>query len=265
MLWTDYPASLTASKSLVNDLDFNITDSSIIYYGNGGSDYDRINNVEGIEINSVSDDDYTFSVNGTGINKGGEQPFALVASFTCDNNEFPAPGTQADSRNTPVSTDVVHPQGVDPDSIVMIVNEVPVTFDATPVTDGYRIEYNSASSYTTGEYNVSVSASTETGQDFSYSWNFTVDAEASNNAPVLSHIESRTVSETYPLTIELSATDDDGDTLTFGTNASFGTLTGDTFTWTPDFYEAGIYNVEFNVTDGIDVDSQTVQITVTKP
>nr|WP_321497865.1 putative Ig domain-containing protein [uncultured Methanolobus sp.] len=263
LVWTDYPASLTASKSLVNDLDFNITDSSIIYYGNGGSDYDRINNVEGIEINSVSDDDYTFSVNGTGINKGGEQPFALVASFTCDNNEFPAPGTQADSRNTPVSTDVVHPQGVDPDSIVMIVNEVPVTFDATPVTDGYRIEYNSASSYTTGEYNVSVSASTETGQDFSYSWNFTVDAEASNNAPVLSHIESRTVSETYPLTIELSATDDDGDTLTFGTNASFGTLTGDTFTWTPDFYEAGIYNVEFNVTDGIDVDSQTVQITVT--
>ncbi|MDK2947923.1 MAG: hypothetical protein PWQ63_1083, partial [Methanolobus sp.] len=137
LVWTDYPASASASKSLVNDLDFTIADSSDTYYGNDGSGPDRINNVEGIELSSVSDDDYTFTVDGYSVSMGGTQPFALVASFTCENNEFPAPGTQADSKNIAVSTDVVHPQGVDYDSIVMKINNSPVSFTSTPITGGY--------------------------------------------------------------------------------------------------------------------------------
>jgi PGF-pre-PGF domain-containing protein len=262
LVWTDYPASTSSSKALVNDLDLTITGSSDTYYGNGGSDPDRINNVEGIELSSVSDGDYTFNVSAHNVPHG-PQPFALVASFTCDNNEYPAPDTQADSKNTAVSTDVVHPQGVDPGSVVMTINDLSVSFDSVPVTDGYNIEYNNPSSYQTGEYNVSVTATTENGLEFSYSWNFTVDAEASNNAPVLSLIENQEITETYPLTIELSAEDDDGDTLTFGTNASFGVLNDDTFTWTPGFDDEGIYYVKFNVTDDIDVDSETITITVT--
>ncbi|WMW25506.1 PGF-pre-PGF domain-containing protein [Methanolobus sediminis] len=263
LVWTDYPAFEGTTKSLVNDLDFTITDSSDTYYGNGGSDFDRINNVEGIELSSVSDEDYTFNITAHSVNKGGSQPFALVASFTCDNNEFPAPGTQATSKNMAVSTDVVHPQGVDYDSIVMKINNSTVSFTATPITDGYRIEYNSASSYQTGEYNISISASTENGQDFSYSWNFTVDAVTSNNAPVLSHIGTRNVSESSTLIINLSATDADNDTLIFGTNASFGVLYDNTFTWTPDYNDSGVYSVEFNVTDGIEVDNETITINVT--
>jgi PGF-pre-PGF domain-containing protein len=262
LVWTDYPASASASKSLVNDLDFTIADSSDTYYGNDGSGPDRINNVEGIELSSVSDDDYTFTVDGYSVSMGGTQPFALVASFTCENNEFPAPGTQADSKNIAVSTDVVHPQGVDYDSIVMKINNSPVSFTSTPITGGYSIIYNSASSYQTGEYNVSVTASTETGQEFSYSWNFTVDAETSNTAPVLLPIGNKTVSESYPLVIELSATDADNDTLTFGTNASFGVLSGDTFTWNPGYSDAGTYDIEFNVTDNTDVDSEIITINV---
>ncbi|ETA69017.1 subtilisin-like serine protease [Methanolobus tindarius DSM 2278] len=260
LVWTDYPASASAGKSLVNDLDLTITDSSNSYYGNDGPDH--VNNVEDIQLDSTSEGEYTFAVDAYYVLYG-PQPFALVASFTCDNNEFPAPGILADSKNTAVSTDVVHPQGVDPDSIVMKINDIPVTFASTPVTDGYNIEYQTVSSYATGEYNVSVSATTETGQDFSYSWNFSVDAESSNNAPVLSSITgSTTVSETYPLTLELSATDADNDTLTFGTNASFGVLNGNTFTWTPGFDDAGSYVVEFNVTDNIEVDSEIVTINV---
>ncbi|MBP1910365.1 putative Ig domain-containing protein [Methanolobus bombayensis] len=262
LVWTDYPGQVYSSKNLMNDLDFIITGPSESYYGNGGSTPDHINNVEGIELNSVSGGDYTFIVDGYSVSIGGEQPFSLVASFICDNNEFPAPGTLADSKNTAVSTDVVHPQGVDLSSIVMSINNVPVSFDSVQITDGYSIEYNNPSSYQTGKYNVSVTATTENGLDFSYSWNFTVDAESSNTAPVLSAIGNREVSETYPLTIELSAEDDDGDTLTFGTNASFGVLVDDTFTWNTGYSDAGAYDFEFNVTDGIDVDSEIITINV---
>ncbi|WP_196214028.1 PGF-pre-PGF domain-containing protein [Methanolobus vulcani] len=172
LVWTDYPSSLPSSKALYNDLDLVISSSSNLYYGNGGQDH--INNVEGVEIETTSDENYTITVDGYDVQEG-PQPFALVFSFTCDNNEFPANGSYAPSSITGVSTDVVHPGGVDENFIEMKIDENPVTsFTSNTITDGYRIEYDTSDAYQAGGHNVSITASTVSGQQFSYEWEFNV-------------------------------------------------------------------------------------------
>ncbi|WP_440953811.1 hypothetical protein ACSAZK_08850 [Methanosarcina sp. Mfa9] len=88
--------------------------------------------------------------------------------------------------------------------------------------------------------------------------NFTVI----NSPPFLSPIGPGKVNESELLTIKLSATDPNGDPIIYGSNASFGTLVGDTFTWMPGFTDSGVYHVEFTASDGEMNDSETVTITV---
>jgi hypothetical protein len=84
-----------------------------------------------------------------------------------------------------------------------------------------------------------------------------------NRAPALNDIGSQSVLENSVLEIILSATDEDlEDSLTYSTNASFGNLSENIFTWTPGSNDSGTYNVKFNVTDGSLVDSEIVTITV---
>ena len=259
LVWTDYPSLPYEAKTLVNDLDLTITDSSDTYYGNNGPDH--INNVEGIELNAAAEGDYTITIDGHSIIYG-PQPFALVFSLTCDNNEFPANGSYADSSTTTVSTDVVHPGGVNQSSIQMKIDGSPVAYTAVSITDGYSIQYDTPNPFQNMEHNVKVTALTDTEQEFSYEWKFIVDAQISNHAPVLDHIGNQGINESKTLLINLSAIDDDDDTLIFDTNASFGSLENGIFTWTPDYNDSGVYYVEFNVTDGSEVDNETIAITV---
>jgi len=85
-----------------------------------------------------------------------------------------------------------------------------------------------------------------------------------NSAPVLNPIGNRIVYENQLLEIQLFATDPDNDTLTYLTDASFGSLNPDTglFTWTPTYDDAGWYVATFNVTDGLLYDGETIMITV---
>ncbi|WP_342304906.1 Ig-like domain-containing protein [Methanolobus sp. ZRKC5] len=78
----------------------------------------------------------------------------------------------------------------------------------------------------------------------------------------ISTLSSRTLNETESMTIILNATDPDGDILTYSTNATFGNLSDNMFTWTTDFDDNGIYHVSFNVSDGSLIDSEVVVITV---
>jgi hypothetical protein len=86
-----------------------------------------------------------------------------------------------------------------------------------------------------------------------------------NRAPVLSSIGSKVIVTGQTLTINLSATDPDGDTVSFSVA---GTPTGATFisplfSWAPT--KSGTYNVTFSASDGKLTDSETVQITVNVP
>ncbi len=94
-------------------------------------------------------------------------------------------------------------------------------------------------------------------------------ADAGNQAPVLASIGPRSVTESLLLTFGVSATDADGTTPSLTTStlpagAVFtdnGNGTG-TFSWTPGFSQAGLYNITFRASDGVAVDSEIVPITV---
>lgn len=83
-----------------------------------------------------------------------------------------------------------------------------------------------------------------------------------NRAPVLADIGNWEINETQDMIITLLATDMDGDDLIYSTDAPFGTLTDNVFTWTPTHDDAGTYTVGFSVTDGKHTDSRTTAITV---
>ncbi|NPE27269.1 S8 family serine peptidase [Methanococcoides sp. SA1] len=84
LVWTDQPATISASKSLVNNLDLNISCPDGTYLGNGG---DNTNNVEQVELSSPSTGWYTVTVNGTNV-PDGPQPFAIVLSGPFSNDEI---------------------------------------------------------------------------------------------------------------------------------------------------------------------------------
>jgi len=89
-----------------------------------------------------------------------------------------------------------------------------------------------------------------------------------NRPPKLVPIGSKNVNEGEMLTIVLNATDpDEEDALIFSSNVSFGAFISDENTtfwrWTPDYDDAGVYYVEFTVSDGMGgIDNETVRITV---
>ena len=93
----------------------------------------------------------------------------------------------------------------------------------------------------------------------------TITVRETNRPPVLTHIGSRNVSEGGSLTIELTASDADGDALTYSVsgNPSGSSLTNRMFRWTPTHAQAGTYRVTFTVSDNRGgTDSETVTITV---
>jgi hypothetical protein len=85
-----------------------------------------------------------------------------------------------------------------------------------------------------------------------------------NRAPVLPAIGDKSVNENALLSFFLSATDADGDAITYSATGlpSGATFTGQTFNWTPNYGQAGTYQVTFTASDGQAQDSQIVNITV---
>lgn len=87
-----------------------------------------------------------------------------------------------------------------------------------------------------------------------------------NRSPVLNAINPQTVLEGESLSIALSGSDEDGDTLTY-TAAGLpegATFEDATFVWTPGFDLGGTtVSVTFTVSDGQEEDSKTVEIAVT--
>ncbi|NOY88144.1 MAG: hypothetical protein GXO93_01985, partial [FCB group bacterium] len=93
--------------------------------------------------------------------------------------------------------------------------------------------------------------------------------DAGNQPPVLNPIGAQSTTENVLLSFGVSATDPDGTipTLTTSTLPTGATFTDNTdgtgtFDWTPDFTQAGTYNVTFYAGDGVDTDSEIVTITV---
>ncbi len=89
---------------------------------------------------------------------------------------------------------------------------------------------------------------------------------AENNPPVLGAIGNKSVLEEAILSFNVSATDADGDSLTYSASplpagAGFNTETG-AFLWTPALNQGGNYSVTFTVSDGNATDTETISIVV---
>ncbi len=85
-----------------------------------------------------------------------------------------------------------------------------------------------------------------------------------NRPPVFNLILNRIIAEGRLLSFGISATDPDGDPLTYSViglpaGAKFN---GQTFSWTPNYSQAGKYNVTFQVTDGTFKIQKAMTITV---
>jgi VCBS repeat-containing protein len=86
-----------------------------------------------------------------------------------------------------------------------------------------------------------------------------------NNAPILAAIGNKAVNENSALSFSISATDADGDSISYSATGlpSGASFSGSTFSWTPDYTQAGPYTVTFTATDSNSAaDSETITITV---
>ena len=98
---------------------------------------------------------------------------------------------------------------------------------------------------------------------------FSVQIEGGNRAPVLDDIGDQTVALGKTLNFGVSATDVDGDNLSFFVNptplpvgTTFDTNTG-VFTFAPSSLTPETYTISFGVTDGSLTDSETISVAVT--
>jgi PKD repeat protein len=112
-----------------------------------------------------------------------------------------------------------------------------------------------------GTYQVTFIASDGMDQD---SQTISVIITNTNRAPVLAPIANKFVAEASTLTFTVNATDPDGDTVTYSAQNLPGgaQFTGKTFTWTPNYTQAGTYQVTLVASDAADQDSQTISIVV---
>jgi hypothetical protein len=142
----------------------------------------------------------------------------------------------------------------DGDALTYSASNLPegATFD--PDTQTFSWTPASAGTFTNIQFMVSDGELTD-----SEGTTFMVSAVAVNQAPVLVSVGDRTVNEGELLTFTISATDPDGDALTYSASnlpegATFDPDT-QTFSWTPD--EAGTHlAVHFEVSDGSLTDSE---------
>ncbi|MHC4526379.1 MAG: putative Ig domain-containing protein, partial [Planctomycetota bacterium] len=91
-----------------------------------------------------------------------------------------------------------------------------------------------------------------------------VSNPGTNNPPVLSGIGDKSVDENSLLGFTISAADPDGDSVTYSAQdlPTGSTLSGQSFSWTPTYDQAGSYDVTFIASDGTDQDSETITVTV---
>lgn len=93
---------------------------------------------------------------------------------------------------------------------------------------------------------------------------FTITVNNTNRLPILNPIGDKRIGEASLLDFTVSATDPEGETLTFkATNlpngATFNSLTK-RFSWIPGYHQAGTYLVKFEVSEGSLSDSESVFI-----
>ncbi len=113
-----------------------------------------------------------------------------------------------------------------------------------------------------GTYDVTFTVSDGVADD---SETITISVGNVNRAPVLETIGSQSVNENFSLSFSVSATDPDGDSVSYSATGlpSGASFVAGVFTWTPGYDQAGSYPVTFTASDGVLTDSEEITISVT--
>ncbi len=138
----------------------------------------------------------------------------------------------------------VNATDVDNDQLSYSINQLPPGATFLNGVFNWTPGYNQA-----GEYDVTFIVSDGELIDAE---NVNITVLNTNRAPELAVIGNQTISENQQLQFSVSATDPDGDGLTYTANnlPAGATFVGNTFSWTPGYSQAGNYeNIEFVATD----------------
>ncbi len=146
-----------------------------------------------------------------------------------------------------------------------------LSFEADNLPEGAALE-DGVFSWTpeydrSGEYGVTFRVTDDGDPNLSDEETVTITVLNVNRPPVLSNIDDREINEGADLQFSLTATDPDGDELTFSAQylPTGAVLEGASFNWTPEYDQSGEYNVTFRATDNGDpnlFDEETITITV---
>jgi hypothetical protein len=194
----------------------------------------------------------------TFIASDGQAQDSKTVTITVNNVNQPpvlaAIGSKSVSENSALSFSV-SATDADGDTITYSAQNLPTGANFSGQTFSWTPGYEQA-----GTYQVTFIASDGSGQD---SETITITANNVNRAPVLGAIGNKSVNENSLLTVGITASDADGDTITYSVNGlpSGATFAGQTFNWTPTYSQAGNYTVTFVVSDGQMQDSETITIT----
>lgn len=185
---------------------------------------------------------------------------------------------QVDIEFVPEGGDINQPPiaNAGPDQTVFVNETVTFNGSGSSDPDGSIISYswnfgdshtgtgvNTTHSYVAaGTYTVILTVTDNEGATDTDTCIITVNE--TNNPPVLNPIGNKTVNEGSLLTFTVSGSDPDGDTLTYSASGlpSGATFVGQTFSWTPNYNQAGSCPVTFTVSDGSLTDNEAITITV---
>jgi hypothetical protein len=153
----------------------------------------------------------------------------------------------------------------DNDSLAYTAGDVPTgaAFDEVSQTFTWTPDYGDA-----GNYAVTFTVTDDGSPMKSDSEEVTITVGNVNRPPVLAAIGAKSVDEGQELAFTITATDPDNDSLAYTagdvpTGAAFDEVS-QTFTWTPDYGDAGNYTVTFTVTDnGFPEQSDDEEVTIT--
>ena len=199
-----------------------------------------------------------------GVSDGEFSDNETVAITVEDVNRLPEIEGMADQTVTETETLVIDADATDPDGDVLIYScnrtDLFTDFNLTTGTGSWTTDYDDA-----GIYLVDFGVSDGKGGIDNETVNITV--EDINRLPELEGIGDQPINESETLTIDVNATDPDGDVLIYSCNrtdlfTNFNPTTG-TGSWTTDYDDAGIYLVDFGVSDGKGgIDNETAGMTV---
>ncbi|MBI3071878.1 MAG: putative Ig domain-containing protein [Deltaproteobacteria bacterium] len=204
----------------------------------------------------------SYPVTITATDTGGLSAFETVTISIAHTNRAPTLATIGAKNGVEGAALEFAVNASDPDGDVL-------TIAASDLPDGARLNARTfswtPSLAQAGVYKVTISATDPDG--LSASQTVTITIANTNGAPVLAAIGPKTAVEGRPFVVVASASDPDGDTVTYSVanlpgGASFNAGTG-TLSWTPEYGRSGKYQTTFTATDsgGLSA-SEVVTITV---